>query len=316
MKLAGRNIRDVCSPIIGDVVLPIEGRQDFSWSSYWETLISATIENAAPTDVVLTFPEAKTTLGADDFTIAEFTISSASWTEAVLTLALSESVIYFNGNLTITFVKTGQIATVTNNVADDGHTVGWYKIGDGSSTYMTKDGSNRVSQWNDLSGAGHHLKQATAGNQPLYQSTGILTQTDDYMVTDAFTYNQPSYIYAIIKQKSWESNNYLFCSRTNNTPGLIQYANSPKIAVFAGIPFLYSNAPLDEYFICRAFFNGASSNLWINETGLAGGTGNSNFDGFRIGGNDTHAEYYEIILRDSADDAATVTAIYDYLKKN
>lgn len=41
MKLAGRNIRDVCAPVIEDVALPIEGRQDFSWSSYWTALYNA-----------------------------------------------------------------------------------------------------------------------------------------------------------------------------------------------------------------------------------------------------------------------------------
>ena len=89
----------------------------FSFSSYWATLISATVENAAPTHVVLTFPTAQTSLGATDFTIAGFTISSASWTGAVLTLVLLYPVTVYSGNLTITFVKTGGTAVVTNNVA-------------------------------------------------------------------------------------------------------------------------------------------------------------------------------------------------------
>lgn len=38
---------------------------------------------------------------------------------------------------------------------------------------ITMDGSNRVSQWNDLSGAGAHLVQATSGNQPLWVDLAI-----------------------------------------------------------------------------------------------------------------------------------------------
>ena len=89
-------------------------KSSISWSTYWATLISATVENAAPTNVVLTFPSPKS-LTKDDFTIAGFTISSASWTGAVLTLILSTSVIYTD-TLVVTFVKTGGTANVTNNV--------------------------------------------------------------------------------------------------------------------------------------------------------------------------------------------------------
>lgn len=46
----------------------------------------------------------------------------------------------------------------------------WYDCSVLSS--ITKDGSNRVSQINDLSGNGYHLKQATAGNQPLWVDGG------------------------------------------------------------------------------------------------------------------------------------------------
>lgn len=93
-----------------------------SWSSYWLTLISAIIEDAAPTNVVLTFPTAKPALGATDFTIAGFTISSASWTGSVLTLVLSTAVIY-GDSLTVTFVPTGGTNAVTNNVAIEAETI-------------------------------------------------------------------------------------------------------------------------------------------------------------------------------------------------
>lgn len=87
-----------------------------SWESYWASLISATVETAAPTHVILTFPSAKTELTDTDFTVSGFTVSSASWTGAVLTLVLS-TVVIFGDSLTVTFVTTGGTAVVTNNVA-------------------------------------------------------------------------------------------------------------------------------------------------------------------------------------------------------
>lgn len=106
--MPGISVSKICVPFGGGGI---------DWSSYWATLISATVENAAPTHVVLTFPTAQTSLGAADFTIAGFTVSSASWTGAVLTLVVNRSVTFLDLTLTVTFVTTGQTATVTNNVA-------------------------------------------------------------------------------------------------------------------------------------------------------------------------------------------------------
>ena len=104
--MPGISVSKICVPFGGGGI---------NWSSYWATLISATVENAAPTHVVLTFPTAQTSLGASDFTIAGFTISSVSWTGAVLTLVLSIGVKYGDA-LIVTFVTTGETANVTNNV--------------------------------------------------------------------------------------------------------------------------------------------------------------------------------------------------------
>jgi len=112
----------------------------FSWSSYWESLISATVEDAAPTDIVLTFPSAKS-LVASDFTIAGFTINSASWSGDILTLVLSNPVLIIDSDLTLIFNKTRQSTTVTNNVTDDGDTIAWYDL----STVIQE--SNVVSSW-------------------------------------------------------------------------------------------------------------------------------------------------------------------------
>lgn len=90
----------------------------FSFSSYWATLISATVENAAPTHVVLTFPAAQTSLLAADITCTvngvARTVSSASWTGAVWTVVLASAVEY--GDVVVMTFKLTNTVTVTNNV--------------------------------------------------------------------------------------------------------------------------------------------------------------------------------------------------------
>ena len=100
------------SPIIGS-------KSGTSWSTYWTSLISAIVENAAPTNIVLTFPISNS-LVASDFTVKVNGVNrvgnSASWTGAVITLVLASAVSYADVVI-VTFVKSGGTANVTNNVA-------------------------------------------------------------------------------------------------------------------------------------------------------------------------------------------------------
>lgn len=89
-----------------------------SWSSYWSSLISATVEDANPDEVVLTFPTARPTLTDTDFTIAGKTITGAVWVGAVLTLTVSVPFVYGDTPV-VTFVPTGGTANVTNNIAPE-----------------------------------------------------------------------------------------------------------------------------------------------------------------------------------------------------
>ena len=87
-----------------------------SWSSYWSPP-SAVVENAAPTDVVLTY--AKSVNPADviagNFAIAGKTISSATLdvTGKILTLVVSVAFVYGDS---ITVVANGENIVVTNNI--------------------------------------------------------------------------------------------------------------------------------------------------------------------------------------------------------
>ena len=195
------------------------------------------------TNVVLTFPTAQTSLGTSDFTIAGFTINSTSWAGSVLTLVITPTVLAYHGNLIITFVKTGTTATVTNNVAI-ANTIGWYVAGDGSATYVTKDGSDFVSVWKDLSGATHPLLQASGTKQPKWEADGILFDGSDNDLKATFTYNQPAFIYFVIKQVTWTSTDRFMDGATADTCIISQYQiTSGKISQYAGTSYAATLSP-------------------------------------------------------------------------
>ena len=100
--------------------LPVFSDGPFDWSAWWASLISATVEDAAPTHVVLTFPTGVTSLGTDDITVTingvDNPVISTSWAGGVWTIVMTDPVVY-GDEIVITFVPTGDTNNVTNNVA-------------------------------------------------------------------------------------------------------------------------------------------------------------------------------------------------------
>lgn len=103
---------------VSKIPIPFPGGGGTDWDAFWASLISATVENAAPTHVVLTFSAAEATVAADiTATVngAARAVSSASWTGAVWTVVLASAVVY--GDVVVmTFVPSGGTVNVTNNV--------------------------------------------------------------------------------------------------------------------------------------------------------------------------------------------------------
>jgi hypothetical protein len=65
----------------------------------------------------------------------------------------------------------------------------WFRLGVG----ITETGQG-VSQWDDQSGNGRHLKQGTDGARPSKQSDGsiLFNGSDEFLKCDAFTFSQPT----------------------------------------------------------------------------------------------------------------------------
>ena len=347
-----------------------QGSTGINWSSYWSTLISATVETAAPTHVVLTFPTAQTSLGASDFTIAGFTVSSASWTGAVLTLVLSSAVIVFDGDLTITFVPSGGTATVTNNVADDGNTVFW---GNAATDSCETDVNNLVTLWWDKThkkalgellttgssvvGAaylivsteadhfraglgvgdvyfadtpvtidanntlrrylGNSLGQPAVAKRPLKTATNIYFQgVDQSVYSSLFGFEQPEYVYLVIKQKGWTSGMGIFDGYPGALTGsLYQTGSTPEVRIRAGSG-VAGNTELiiDEWHIARIELNGASSKLKVdNNDATTGDPGAGDMNGIRIGGIGVDCAEFELMEAVFRSSDANWDAIYNSL---
>lgn len=98
--------------------IPFSGGGGVNWDVVWASLILATVENAAPTHVVMTFSAPASTVATDiTATVngAARVVSSASWTGSVWTIVLASAVIY-GDVIVMTFVPSGGTANVTNNV--------------------------------------------------------------------------------------------------------------------------------------------------------------------------------------------------------
>ena len=258
-------------------VLPL-AKKGISWPTYWATLISATVENAAPTHVVLTFAAANAQVTSADFAVTGFTVASGSWTGAVFTLVLSSAVLIFDGDLAITF-KLTNTGTVTNNVADDGDTVAWYDYTDTESVIIT-DG--KISEWEDKLGSGHDLLQANAANRMTLTAAGVVNSgVTETMKTAAFIYNQPCEVFLAIQVVTHSAGLSIIDGDTVFGTELIHSNPSPNINLKAGgAGIINTGVTIGEFQVIRLLLNGANSELQINDLEtFVGNAGANNMGG-------------------------------------
>jgi len=163
----------------------------------------------------------------------------------------------------------------------------WY---DADAAYVTKDGSNYVSQWDDKSGNGHHLTQSSGSYQPRWFSSQVngypsIYFNVDYLKTSSFTFNQPCTYYVVLNGQSGGYYDALMNGLWGSTSTLINRTATGNYNYYAGsnvvtnIPFSYQS-----YDIVMCCFNGSSSFLKEN-TGSKynGNPGSANPSGFSLG---------------------------------
>lgn len=202
----------------------------------------------------------------------------------------------------------------------DGETVGWYDST--ALSTITKDASNFVSRWNDKLGSGHDLLQASGTNQPELRADGMFFDgIDNFFKTAPFAYEQPEYVYLVMKQITWSSLDAIFDGNTSTSGVLWQTGSSPNLSTFAGAGVNNNQLALDTWGIVRVLFNGIPSLLQINANApVTGNSGTSDMGGITMGSRgqaDTryaHMMVKEAIFRKAADSEANSNKIYNYLK--
>ena len=193
----------------------------------------------------------------------------------------------------------------------------WYARNRG----ITLNGGN-VSQWDDQSGKGRHLKQGTASFQPSFESdnTILFDGVDNFLKADAFTLVQPSAVFLLFRQVSWTTGEYIHDGDTILSGALFQHTASPQLRINSGASVgNNSGLAVGVYGVSVAGFNGASSFIQIdNGTPVTGNAGSSGMGGFTLGANGSDSAFSniqvkEVILLSAIPDAVTKNLIIDYL---
>lgn len=195
---------------------------------------------------------------------------------------------------------------------------------------VTKDGSNRVSQWDDLSGLGRHVVQATAADKPLWvanQLNGLpvirfAAANTELLQSSAFTAEtQPNTIFVVCKGASATAQTFvdgLGASGRNR----ISLTTSNQMKLFAASTLTGVGTTFGGAFVTVCgVFNSASSALYVNNfttPDVSGNAGGESMDGFTFGVTRGLTEYTNgdiaaVYLFGAALDQTTRNLVRDYI---
>jgi len=188
---------------------------------------------------------------------------------------------------------------------------------------ITVTGSG-VSQWDDVSGNGNHQKQGTDLDRPQKQGDGSILYDGirQFTKADAFTFEQPEYIFILGRQVTWTSNDKIFDGNVLNSGLIYQRAATPELALYAGGSAVGNNTDLavNTYGVFYAAINGASSFTQVdsNSPTSLGNAGSNDMNGLTLGANGSNLEWSNIQLKEVVAgtgvlDAATAAQVIAYL---
>jgi hypothetical protein len=207
-------------------------------------------------------------------------------------------------------------------VISDGNTIGWYKSDEPST--ITKDGSNKVSAWNDFLGSGRNLTNTTTVDfGPTWSAAGIEFDGLYNYLNATFTLVQPVFMYAVMKVFTGNGDYAALWNGVGGPSKCSAYPLTGNLVIDAEGGLTGPALTLDAFIIVRALYNGAGgSKVLVNATSQTGSVGAAGMGGLVLGssvgvgygGSHSHVQYKEVVLRKISDSGTDETAIYNYLK--
>lgn len=195
----------------------------------------------------------------------------------------------------------------------------WYRFNHG----ITEAGAG-VSQWDDQSGNGRHLLQATDTNRPAKQADGsiLFDGVDNFLKAAAFTLDRPFTVYIRAKQITWTLNEAWWEGNVTNSIGLFQGpATTPDLYVSGAGVSDANPLALNTYGSVAAVFVAGANNtiLQVGGTTITGTLTGDTLGGFTLGcyGNGnagfSNIQVKEVVLYSAAHDATQRAAVIAYL---
>lgn len=211
-------------------------------------------------------------------------------------------------------------ATPTAYLLTNAHVKGWWKFDELPT--ITKDGSNLVSQWNDMRGSGRDLL-ATGTQRPTWTANGVLFNGFTNVIKAIFDWNQPEWILICLKQLTWTNGAYIMDGNSNASARIWDVTPSPNIQQYAGVEGSPNgNLTVNTLMILRALFSGLNSYTQVNETAkVISNAGVNNADALTIGARGGLNSGYsnilvtDIIALDENPADADNTGLYNYTKR-
>ena len=199
----------------------------------------------------------------------------------------------------------------------DGNTYAWYNFVNN----ITKDGSNLISQAEDISGNGRHLLQETNDYKPLWSLEGATFDgINDYMRATGWNLAKPTTIYVVMKRPNVLSNVIMFDGLVSNAIKFSTYAPKRPMIQSGTNNIIASESafPSNTTSVFALKYDGANSFIRYGATKVTGTTGAVTATGFTIGATSnlglfSNLIFKELIIRSVSDSVDTEDVIMNSL---
>jgi len=196
---------------------------------------------------------------------------------------------------------------------------GWYIAED---AYLTRDGTDSVYVWEDVSAANNDLTAAAnTPKQPIFVTDHVHFDGIGNYMMKAFTWAQPNVIFAVVRQDGWTYGDKIIHNTGTGVLYIEQVATTPQIRVgsSAGSSSASGDLATNTWGIVEMIVTDNAGVLKVDDHDVLAFDPNAyTMGGLCIGGSDApdafaHCSFKEIICLSSIPTAEDIALIYAYL---